>query len=519
MRSYAEVQQEKKLQQSQTQANLNKDKTDEEISPIPEGLKQPLAIIGYMKQHYHTFISLKDLVQVLKDTGNQKERQITYHRPIILNPKQNEIINLFLDPNTTVLFLEGDQRTGKSTLVLIAITEFILNHDPTVIKVDMMAGKGQQCERLLMDLTSDPITFEIYKELITIQTNTKAQFWNNSLIRTHETTVADIKGSDAHIIWIDEFDVAIKQEPKAVFSAIMVLRARLKGNLKFVFSANRDKGIYEMVRQFFQDEAWVKQGVRFATLTQEDCPHLKAAGNDEFLGKFGEVLVGKGFVDMRLHNKADITGDIFSAQTLKMLMDEYAIFISQLKFNELPEKVILAIDPSLTGHPIGWFLGGYQKNTYYELDSGEFQFGDGTNGTWSEDKIKQWLLDLKQQRKFSKVVLESNTLGPVLAMFCKGHGIQVQYQNFQGDNTEESRGTFISVCAAVIEDHAFLFKSQLLYKQWIVYDPENMKKEGKYKGDLADATIHFIYNMVGGVKYMRKDHPLSTYSFVESNPI
>lgn len=446
-------------------------------------------------------------------------------RPHQFHPKQHELIDAIKNPKYKLVFCQGAQRAGKSTGVFQGLHELGLLHNKP-LKFLLLAGKGGQnakeggAKRILADVIRDEFLQENNFKLLDLKnkTNGAVQWFSGHELIAADLTVSTIKGSDYDITWIDELDVAVKQgqdKREAVVAAVNTMLA--VPHFKLVLTANLDKGIYLMLTERIMELNRDNDCVKIINMTRDDCPHLlrqEVAENYKIAQAFNETLVDPAFAKMRLAGVMSSEGDIFSAITMRQLMEEYYLFTAEFT-HDVDEWTVLSIDPSLTGHPLGWMLTGYKHHTLYEIESGEFRYGDGSNDTWTLDRIKQWLLDTHRIYHFKALVIESNTLGPEIAMFARAHGIVVIEQNFGGKDTDTARESMISVVCAVLSDHAFLFKNKQLFAEWSIYDPE--RKMAKFKGDLADAAIHNIFFSMGGLMYLKKNTPQehsSTYNFI-----
>ena len=218
---------------------------------IPLIIRKTAELMEYYKKK-HLNVSLNDAKAILKESGllgREVDNIPRYIRPKFLNAKQNEIIDQIVSGKYKIIMIEGDQRTGKTTLIYIALCELILKRYPLTTQIDLMAGKGDQAKRILQDLTSDLLLKDINADLLktVLPSGAYVKWFNDSKVDAHETTVNDIKGSDSNVIWIEELDRAVLKDPQAVMSALFTLRART--DLLVVMSANMDKGAYLMIRE------------------------------------------------------------------------------------------------------------------------------------------------------------------------------------------------------------------------------------------------------------------------------
>ena len=286
-----------------------------------------------------------------------------------------------------------------------------------------MPGKGDQAKRILKDLTSDPLLAEVNNNLLktVLPSGQYLQWFNGSRIDAHETTVNDIKGSDSHIIILEELDRAVIKAPQAVMSAIFTLRART--DLLVIMLANMDKGAYLLIREILMDPKW-RDDVLFVTLTKKDSPHLQLAGNDPLLAALSNAICGEAFTQRRLENINTGSGDQFDHQTLKDAIDVYETLLASTFGTETPwlevHYNIMSIDPSQTGHPFGYVIAGVQPSLIIEWESGMMQMGiDKVGQKWSPDKINMFYYKKVKQYGIKLTIIENNNYGPALHfLYC-----------------------------------------------------------------------------------------------------
>lgn len=428
-----------------------------------------------------------------------------YKRPEQFHPKQHAIVEAILNPKIKYIFVEGTQRAGKNTAILAGLHELILTYPKKVWQFDIMVGKGKHAQRMLRNMANDRILKAQNTALLATVLNSYILWFNGSRLDSHDTTVADIKGADCDVGWVDEFDVAIKKDAKAVMSLIFTMRANL--NLKAIFSANVDRGLFVIMQDLFKKKAMSRNDAVFISINNEDAPHVAAAGNDDMLMAMSDALVGTSFTKMRLKNEFDGTGDQFDTTHINDSYDIYETFcvgedLTPETMKNKPDITILAIDPSNTGHPFGWYLGGIIHKYLFEIASGMMQMGiDNQGQKWTPERINQFFLKICREYHVKYVVIENNTYGAALAIFLIQHGIRVEFQNFGGQGKSNDRENFLSVVRTVFANHIIANKNYDLKPQLVIYDPVVRDKED-YKGDIADAFIHFVWKAVGGLKYI-----------------
>ena len=453
-------------------------------------------------------VTLRDVQKLLDDTGQlTKDVQLIppYSRPKFFNTKQKFIMDQVISGKYKIIMVEGDQRTGKTTLIFNALHEIVLARHPLPTQIDLMAGKGDQAKRILKDLTSDQLLSTVNNNLLTtiLPSGQYVQWFNGSRVDAHETTVNDIKGSDSNIIWIEELDRAIIKDPQAVMSALFTLRART--DLLIVMSANMDKGGYLLVREVLMNPEWRDQ-ILFVTLTKKDSPHLQIAGNDPMLSALSDATCGKAFTERRLQNIDTGSGDQFDQQSLKDSIDIYETLLATTFITDRPWLEvgfnILSVDPSQTGHPFGYMIAGVNPSLIIEWESGMMEMGlDKTGQKWTPDKINMFYYKKIKDYGIKIVGIENNTYGPALALYLQQRHINVILVNRGAEGSYNSVSNFLNVARAAFDDHIIAMKNLEAKQQLTLYDRAQRDKN-KHKGDLADAVINLIWLALGGLQYI-----------------
>lgn len=509
--------------------------------PPPVGLNAGTSSFPSLPKAFQTLLSiaptLKDVpswmgplvVEQIRNIQIQEGKKRIIIRPPAFHPKQHELIESILDPKVKLIACQGAQRSGKSTGVMEGLHEWSLI-DPIPRKWLLLAGKGGQSGKdggakgILADLLRDQYLEENNIKLLNLGNRTidSVQWHSGHRLTATDLTVAAIKGGDQDLVWIDEMDVAIKggrDKREAVVSAINTMLA--VPHFKLILTSNLDKGIYVSLINDITELAVDKEAVKMINIYKTDCPHLmrkEVAENYEIAQVFNKNLLDGGMAKMRLDGIMSYEGDIFDQQSIKDAFDIYETLISQ-SFNDPDafwletEYNILSIDPSGTGHPYGWFVGGVHQNYFIEIDSGEMELGfDDTGQKWSSDRVNMFLYNIVKKYNVKYVVLENNTGGPTIYIFFRGKGFRkIEYQNFGKEGNSNARSNFISVVRHALDNRAVALKNRSLHPQLTIYDPDQRDKTDRrvsQKGDLADAFIHFMFKAAGGLKYIPNQKPM-----------
>lgn len=484
-------------------------------SNIPEDFKELVRLANYANS-MGLDTRLTDVVQYkktrrqieLESQSQSIDKKFVFMRPKVFHPKQHEIVDAWTNPLIKLLFCEGAQRSGKSTGNFEGIHELVLQ-STRALKIILLAGKGGNkgqggSKQILHDMITDPILKENNDKMIVKVQNGACWWENGTTLEARDLTVAAIKGSDADIVIIDELDVAIaggEVKRKAVVSAINTMLAT--PNFKLVLTANLDRGIYQLLRDELMDLE--EDFVKVIQITKEDCPHLlnsNVSANSNVARVMSDVLMGKGFGDMRIDGIMSSLGDTFDMQAIKDAYDCYDTYLAQ---SDLPLLRAMALDPSGTGHPFGWVILGYDErtDTIVEIDSGMMQLGTGKDGiTWSPEKIDTFLLSKAKEHGVKYFSSESNSGGHQYIIKMKAAGIRSIICQWQGKDTSISHESFIKLTNHFLTERQILLKNPDLKKQLVIYDPAKDKEQ--HKGDIADALLCCLWNLVGGIQYIKK---------------
>jgi hypothetical protein len=473
-----------------------------------------------------TFMKDRDKIQHSADI--QINKPIIYIRPPSFHTKQHQIVEVIKNPKIKLIFVEGCQRSGKSTSVMAALHEVDLETNRP-LRVALLAGKGGKNGRdggskgILADVLRDPILEEANKTVIDFASRTNESIkWKNGMMElvAMELTVASIKGGDKEIIWIDEMDVAISEgqdKRDAVQSAVNTMLAT--SDFKLILSSNLDKGIYQVLREAIFELK--EECVASISIRKEDCPHLNRddiASNYTIARTISDALLGDGFGKMRLEGEFTGEGDCFNYVSIQDSFDMYETYWQNIGM-KYPSITHMAIDPSGTGHPFGVFIGAYDplRDEHIEIESFEMQMGDPntiTRDKQSPNRINEILLEKCQKYNVKKVCIESNSGGQAIAIFLRSHKIQVIMQNFGAKNAFNSRSNYVKLANYVLDGRKIVLKYGKLKSELTIYNPDIDK--GEHKGDAADAFLHYLWLACGGMAYLMREARSKSHAGTDS---
>jgi hypothetical protein len=499
--------------------NFTPDSNDEELQKFTKLMSQvqlPPAMLTFLQvtkvaQAVIPNWRPTDTLDYLRNPPKIDEKQeiIEYHRPKnVWSPKQEEIMNAM---QVTHCGLEGDKQTGKTTCTYAGIIEDCIMNET---HWHFFAQNGNNASRLYIKARDDKPT-QYLKPYYAAESATRCTVKNIlgtiSMFEIHNTTVNDVSGCTGNV-WIDEVDKVLKDNPRVIATAVALLRSNPK--LRLIFTMNKGSGTYKLLLEKLQKwaEGSTTIQLQFLLLEKKDAPWAQNqdAGElnerDEFIGDIMQVCMGEEFVKQQLENADTGSGDAFNYTSLEDAFALYETYLRHLN-GKYPALRYMTIDPSGTGHPFGVFIGGYNPltNEHIEIESCEIQMGDVdpvTHELWSPQKINTWLLAKVREYGIKKVAIESNSGGQQIAIFLRANGIECIMQNFGAPNSPFSRSNFLKLANHFLDERKVVLKNQKLKSELTIYNPA--KDKDKFKGDVADAFLHYIWLSVGGIGYLRK---------------
>ena len=463
--------------------------------------------MDYAEEEHGKKISFKDAENYITNYSAHKRFVPRYRRPDVFSDKQNYVVDCIVNSDKKIIMVEGDQRTGKSTAVFDALHELVLEFDHP-IKIDYMAGKGGSggtggAQRILDDLMRDMILQECNNQLIAYKTNKFVEYFNGSRIIAHETTVADIKGSDSEVTVCEEMDVAVKNSPEAVMSLLLTLRARQ--DAKIILVANMDTGVYRLITNVLSDPKWADD-VEFITMTNEDAPWIAAAGNDPLLMELSDALVGEEFTQRRFMNIDMGEDEMFNPHDLQDALDSYNQFIIDHELYDdgrgnQPLRVVIGVDPG-HGHASGVWMGAIYRDHIYEILSFK-RVGETAKAIKGQGKVirqsQWWLIEkvgMLAQEYNAWIFCESNSGGlEWIDSWNKMPDVRAFPSNFGGKGQKNDEFLFIKKLSKLMEEGRFHFKNQDLMRESITYDPR-ISRGIERKGNLVDACLHAVWHLL-----------------------
>jgi hypothetical protein len=441
-----------------------------------------------------------------KHLFTEKKIKIEYRRPVQkldkdgniiqlgLNPKQEKIVDAILDEDTFIILVEGDRRTGKTTSWWYGMLEAMLEGSRT--KWGLWAATEATCMKLHRDAVNDPNFVKYHDHLIQKSTGKSTTFvMDDCRVETHATKMSDASGLQYQGIVIDEFHQVLKDNPEA-FATIMGI-TRSEPNMKIILVCNMGTGVYAMFKKKLQ--TLIEKGVaKFFTLEREDTSHILDQ-QDEVARTMMEAAMGSAWAKSQLDNIYNAEGDIFLPAAIEWAYTNYKPIMTL--DNQVATKKVMAIDPSGTGHPFGWFIGACNSGGrfFWELASGEMQLGasmdDIESGEkWSQERIDAFLISKAKEHHVDLVLIESNMSGPAMRLKFLGNNLMCMHQNFGSKDSDYNRENMIGLARHIMDSECLVLKGEALQDSLLKYDPDKENTQ-KRKGDSADAMIHCLWKL------------------------
>jgi hypothetical protein len=485
---------------------------------IPSNILYLLAVQSFMQNPspqwfaaIQSFMKDKDKIQTTEAKTTTKP--LLYMRPAAFHPKQHQVVEAIKNPKIKLIFVEGCQRSGKSTSVFAGLHELTLESDHP-LRIALLAGKGGRNGRdggskgILADVLRDPILQEVNGKVLNFASKTtESILWNSgSELVAMELTVASIKGGDKEIVWIDELDVAISEgqdKREAVVSAVNTMLATK--DFKLILSSNLDKGIYQILR----DEILKinSENVVSISITKEDCPHLNNNHTDDnytIAKTISDALLGKGFGQMRLQGIMTSDGAVFDFQSIEDAFNGYYPFMAINKHKGIR---VAFLDPSGTVHDFGFVIFEYSPTSgeVWEIHARQWKLGDGSGETWTPQRVDEYLYQKCVEFNVKLFGVEANSGGQNIMLRLKQRGIKCVCKTWDGDTKLTSQENYIRIFRHFLDERKIYFCNEQLRSQLTIYEPKKNKEQ--CKGDVADAAINCLWWLVGGIRYLRTLNP------------
>lgn len=478
-----------------------------------------------------------------------------YHRPEWLFPWQNEGINYLQAPETFgCLWQASRQNIGKTTAAFIADFEDMLMVDNTVI--GLAAPGVRQCENLLRQGFKEVITLangdkfdmwhQLFKPYFKIDNVNKYVMKNNSMIYIIPLSESTAPGAAIDILHIEEIDKAVDdpQKLRGLGAIIPTIRAR-RDRAKLRITCNVKSAVYRVLREELKQlgqyfPIWMEKPYDTSTgvFTGEHIvynEHIwldKKPTIDDVLKILMDTILGSGYTQAQLGNLDDFEGSMWNPDKLDDCYHKGKTY----KFKEHYEHSAMGIDPGAV-HAFAITIWGKEGSgrgsELTKLWSGRFTI----SGRTEKEKQKMIKIIAKTCAKAyldydcEFVAYESNSgallivpfIGYYVNKYKKLEAYQTTYakwsakiSNFGGDKEIGQYGKIISradyiMLLSILIDFGMVTipiisaSDNILKLEFARYKPaEKGAKDAKYKGDMVDSTLHVVWHLCGGRKFVKE---------------
>ena len=475
-----------------------------------------------------------------------------YHRPDWLYPWQSVGIDLMLLGHC--LWQAGRQNVGKTTGAGFANFEDMLMVDNTVI--GLAAPGVKQCENLLRQMFKEVITLEdgskfdlwhqLFKPYFKIDNVNKYVMKNDSMIYIIPLNESTAPGAAIDILHIEELDKAVDdpQKLRGLGAILPTIRAR-RDRAKIRITCNVKSAVYRVLREelkqfgqyfpIYMEKPYDTRTQKFTGLHYIYNEHIEYDHKpdiDEILQVLMDTILGSGYTQSQLGNLDDFEGSMWNPDKLDKAYEKGKVY----RFKEHYEHSAMGIDPGAV-HAFAitiWSKEGAGKNSeIVKLWSGRFTIS-GRTETERQKMIKiiaKTCAKAYLEYDCEFVAFESNSgallIVPFIGYYVKKFREQSQYQasyakwrervsNFGADKEQGPSGKIISradyiMLLSILIDYELVVipilsaSDNILKLEFARYKPaEKGAKDAKYKGDMVDSTLHVVWHLCGGMKFVRE---------------
>ncbi len=478
-----------------------------------------------------------------------------YHRPDWLYPWQSVGISMLQEPETFgCLWQASRQNIGKTTAAFIADFENMLAAPNTTI--GLAAPGVRQCENLLRQGFKEVITLEsgekfdlwnqLFKPYFIIDNVDKYVMKNESMIYIIPLSESTAPGAAVDILHIEEIDKAVDEPQKlrGLGAILPIIRAR-RDRAKLRITCNVKSAIYRVLREeikqfgqyfpIYMEKPYNPSVEEFTgehIIYNEHIILRKKPTIDDVLKVVMDTLLGQGYTQAQLGNLDDFEGSMWNPDKL----DKAYLKGKTYRFKEHYEHTGMGIDPGAV-HAFAitiWGKEGVGKNTQVvKLWSGRFTLSGRT--TTEKQKMVKTIAKAcaKAYLEFDCefVAYESNSgallIVPFIGYYVKKFRDETKFKtsyakwrekisNFGGDKEQGQQGKLISradyiMLMQILIDYEMIIipiisaSDNILKLEFARYKPaEKGGKDAKYKGDMVDSSLHIVWHLCGGRRFVRE---------------
>ena len=347
---------------------------------------------------------------------------------------------------------------------------------------------------ILQDVFHDSLSVEETYPLFKGEGSSKQKvYFNNAKIKAFSNNAARTSGLDFELCWIDEAHEVVVEHPEVFDMIIMTMRA--KPSIKLLITMNKGTGTYHIFKETLEKE--FGKEVVFLTIEDDDIAHITTKA-DSKVRTLVKAVGGKDEVTRWLDNKM-IPFSTFDPISVMNAYQQYEIFMNMDKPTAM--YTVESYDPSGTGHPSGLSIWSCNADgTRFWMNYGcEMQLGE-TRKDWDRGKLTpeqrdSLMLTRAKEYHITHFISESNMNGKDMKILFSVKGYESYNQNFASAAATKgaSRGKMCHVMRRIMDDQALYFGNEMLKNELSIYNPDKHEKVAKFKGDIADSSIHAVY--------------------------
>jgi len=478
-----------------------------------------------------------------------------YHRPDFLYPWQNFGIDLMLLGHC--LWQAGRQLIGKTTGAGFADFEDMLIKPNTTI--GLAAPGVKQCENLLRQMFKEVITLpdgskfdlwhQLFKPYFIIDNVNKYVMKNGSMIYIIPLNEGTAPGAAIDILHIEEIDKAVDdpQKLRGLGAILPTIRAR-RDHAKIRITCNVKSAVYRVLREelkqfgplyfpIYMEKPYDTRTQKFTGehfIYNEYIEYDHKPDIDDILQVLMDTILGSGYTQAQLGNLDDFEGSMWNPDKLDKAYEKGKTY----RFKEHYEHTAMGIDPGAV-HAFAITIWGKEgvgrRSELVKLWSGRFTI----SGRTETEKQKMIKIIAKTCAKAyleydcEFVAYESNSGALLVVPFIgyyvkkfrdeKESKFQNSYakwreriSNFGGDKEQGPQGKIISradyiMLLSILIDYGMVTipiisaSDHILKLEFARYKPADKgAKDAKYKGDMVDSTLHVVWHLCGGRKFIRE---------------
>lgn len=455
-----------------------------------------------------------------KDVEEQSGERYIYHEPEWLYEHQREMLKRMRAGN--IMCWGMRQLTGKTTTALVACYEKM--YENPGLQIIHISASEKLSKELIGKINSDPLVWEVWENQIKSNYRESKTLMNGSKLLLRPCKYAAVQGLTGGL-WIDELDKILREkETRQAFAAILpiVIRPMIDNKAFIWITCNQAQGAgaaqfeyFKTVLSKFGNVFPICEIAEPTAITKKrelvqlnefnvEIPQAGVEREEWFKNMMYELQVSiadEEFAKAQMLNIYDDMSGLWNSADLVEAFDTY----NEEDLPEWPLNVIEAVDPGAQ-HGTGVFICSMDTSGHiYELFAHKY-----FHTQISEERFKQVMMDKYDEFGVKLGLCESSYGGLFWIDHWRGKGYSFQAANFGTANPrtgETSNATKAverhykeRVVKYLLEKKRLHLHNRTLFKEFSLYNPTENKEAGK--GDILDAALHAIFEIVGGIKFV-----------------